>query len=105
MLFGAGGAHAIAVDALVSERNSIESSHRMMNEIGSAAESIMTSLRSQRGMLKSAHKKVLDVSSLLGVSSTLLRVIERRTLGDRVLVYGGMVLIVLLICLIYWFTS
>lgn len=63
----------------------------------------MGSLKTQRSTLKSAHRKVLDVASSLGLSSNLMRLIERRTTADKILVYGGMVLVTLLVALIYWF--
>lgn len=63
----------------------------------------MGSLKTQRSTLKSAHRKVLDVASSLGLSANLMRLIERRTTADKILVYGGMVLVTLLVALIYWF--
>lgn len=99
-----GGTHSVAVDALVAERASLDSSHRLMDELSSVAGSVMSSLRSQRGVMKSAHKKVLDVSSVLGLSNTVMRLIERRTVADRMLVYGGMVFIMLLLALVWWLT-
>jgi golgi SNAP receptor complex member 2 len=41
--------------------------------------------------LQSAHRKMLDVVNSLGLSDSLLRVIERRQRLDKWIVYGGMV--------------
>ena len=96
-------ADAVAVDAFVSERASLVSSHAMMDEVANVAGAVMGSLRDQRSVLKGAHKRVLDIASTLGVSSSLMKIIERRTAGDRILVYGGSAVIVLLILLLWWF--
>ena len=75
----------------------------MVDELSTMADAVMGSLRGQRGTLKSAHRKVLDIASMLGVSNNLMRVIERRTLGDRILVYGGGAVLIALILLLGWY--
>jgi hypothetical protein len=78
----------------------------------------MASLGSQRSSLKArphpqtlhnlhavffspqaAHKKVLDVANMLGLSNDLIRIIERREGVDKLIVYGGMFLT---LCLLAW---
>ena len=90
------------MDAFLQERASLVASHTMMDEVGAAANAAMGALRGQRGVLKGVHKRVLDLGALLGASSTLMRVIERRTFGDKVIVYGGSVVILLLLWLVYY---
>ena len=41
--------------------------------------------------LQSAHRKMLDTLNSVGLSDSLLRVIDRRQTFDKLLVYGGMV--------------
>jgi len=96
------GASAVAVDAMIAERSSLTVSHAMIDEFTSMAGNVLGSLRAQRGVLKSAHKKALDVATTLGMSSSLIRFIERRTLGDRIIVYGGMVVIMMLVVIVWW---
>ena len=76
----------------------------MVDELAAFGEGVLASLREQRGMLKGAHRRVLDVGATLGLSSTLMRVIERRTAGDRIIVYGGMGVVLLLLGLAVWLT-
>lgn len=93
----------MTVGALLAERTSVAHSASMVDEFTDLAGSVLGSLRQQRGVMKSAHRKVLDVASTLGMSNTLMRMIERRTVGDKILVYGGVLLIAALIVLIwYW---
>ena len=40
--------------------------------------------------LKGIQKKVLDVASVLGMSNTVMRLIERRSEGDKYILFGGM---------------
>ncbi len=42
-------------------------------------------------MLKGIRKKMLDVASMLGMSNTVMRLIERRSEGDKYILIGGMV--------------
>ena len=48
-------------------------------------------LREQRSTLKGAHRKILDIANTLGLSNTVMRLIERRTYQDRFILYGGMI--------------
>ena len=41
--------------------------------------------------MQSAHRKMLDTLNSVGLSDSLLRVIDRRQTFDKLLVYGGMV--------------
>jgi Golgi SNAP receptor complex protein 2 len=75
----------------------------MIDEFTSVADNVLSSLRSQRGVLKGAHRKALDVAASLGLSSTMMRVIERRTTADKILVYGGMVAVTMLLLGLWWF--
>ncbi len=89
MLLGGGASDAVTVDAFLTQRASLASSHSLVDDFTSSAGAVLESLRSQRGVMKSAHRRVLDISSSLGFSTGLMRMIERRTTGDRMLVYGG----------------
>ncbi len=70
-----------------------------MQEIGNA---VLRSFAEQRDRLKNAQRRVFDITSLLGVSNSVLKLIERRHSGDKALVYGGMVVVTILIALMYW---
>ena len=65
----------------------------------------MGALRDQRSVLKGAHRRVLDIASSLGVSSSLMRIIERRTTGDRIIVYGGSLVVLLVLGVAWWLTN
>ena len=55
--------------------------------------------------LQGFRKKMLDVASLLGLSNTVMRHIERRSEGDKWILFGGMLFTCLVMFLVIrWFT-
>lgn len=44
------------------------------------------------GSTQGTHKKILDVANMLGLSNTVMRLIERRATQDKFIMIGGMVL-------------
>jgi golgi SNAP receptor complex member 2 len=99
------GARAVAVDALLKERSSVSSSNKMMSELSELADNVLSNLKSQRSTLKNAHKRVLDIANTLGISNSIIKIIERRTVGDKILVYGGFFFILLLIFTLWYFVK
>lgn len=59
---------------------------------------MMSNLREQHSALKGAQRKILDVANTLGLSNTVLRLIERRAYQDKYVLFGGMILS----CVIMW---
>lgn len=45
--------------------------------------------------VQSTQKKLLDVANSLGLSSSVIRFIEQRTVADRYILYGGIVVCIL----------
>ena len=62
-----------------------------MDDLLSHGQTILETLRDQRGMMKGIRKKMLDVASMLGMSNTVMRLIERRSEGDKYILFGGMI--------------
>ena len=68
----------------------MQRSHKAIDELEERGMAMLGSLASQRERLKGVHKKVLDVMNTLGVSNSLIRVIEKRQSQDVVLMLVGM---------------
>ena len=68
----------------------LQRSHRHMDDMLSHGQIMLENLRDQRVTLKGIQKKVLDVASVLGMSNTVMRLIERRSEGDKYILFGGM---------------
>ncbi|ETV92726.1 hypothetical protein H310_13153 [Aphanomyces invadans] len=80
---------------LTQEHDSLHRSSRMINELNELGAATMSNLNDQRSRLKGVHRKVLDIANHLGLSGSLLRVIERRETADKWIVYGGIVVVLL----------
>jgi Golgi SNAP receptor complex protein 2 len=75
----------------------------MVSDLTSFSHSILSDLGEQRYRLKGIRTKVLDIANRLGLSSSLLRVIERRDTVDFWIVVGGMLITLLFFygCYVY----
>lgn len=83
------GDTSISMDHALSHHNSLSNTHRELDDLIGSGSSILDSLRDQRSTLKRAHRRVLDVLNVLGLSNTVMRLIERRTTQDKIIFYGG----------------
>jgi len=63
-----------------------------IDDIISHGSSIMDSLRNQRGTLKGVKTRMLNMANTLGLSNTVMRLIERRTTEDKLILFGGMII-------------
>eukprot|EP01114_Cavostelium_apophysatum_P024352 TRINITY_DN9500_c0_g1_i1.p1 TRINITY_DN9500_c0_g1~~TRINITY_DN9500_c0_g1_i1.p1 ORF type:complete len:241 (-),score=43.77 TRINITY_DN9500_c0_g1_i1:136-795(-) len=88
---------------LVKEGDSIARSHVIVDDIEQMAYSVRDSIFSQNEQIRSIQAKVQDVFATLGLSNSLIKVIQRRQFGDKVIVYTGMVLVLLLIAFLYFY--
>ena len=96
------GAHALA-----EEGGALHRSNAMADSLLQQGRNTLDALSGQRTMLKGAQRKVLDIANVLGLSGALMRVIERRETGDKVVVYGCMAVTVLFVVYgyFYWWGS
>mmetsp|Transcript_38945 Transcript_38945/g.90841 ORF Transcript_38945/g.90841 Transcript_38945/m.90841 type:complete len:218 (-) Transcript_38945:130-783(-) len=105
-LFGGRGAAGVAAPTAddIENNKSLKRSMAAVDDLEARGMHMMSSLSGQKEMLKGAHKKVLDVMNTLGVSNSLIRVIERRQTMDLVWMLVGMVvtIVVLAVTWIYF---
>lgn len=55
-------------------------------------ESLLDGLRVQSTSLKEIKRKILSATNTLGLSSTLIRMIDRRSTSDKYVLYAGMII-------------
>ncbi|KAK9079250.1 hypothetical protein SSX86_000924 [Deinandra increscens subsp. villosa] len=85
--------------AMQSARNS----SRMLEEATATGTAILAKYSEQRDRLKRAQRKALDVLNTLGLSSSVLRMIERRNRVDQRIKYAGMILtLIVVIAFLRW---
>lgn len=87
---------------LVEESDSWASSQNMVSELIGSGQASLSSLAEQRQRLKGVKRVIFQITNKLGLSNSLMRIVERRDATDAYLVFGGMILtlIVLYLC---WF--
>ena len=82
---------------------SVMRSSRSLEETFAVGAAVLASMSDQRDRIKHAQRKALDVLHSVGLSDSLLRLIERKQTMDKLIVYGGMgVLLFLVLLLWYW---
>jgi len=95
---------SLVIDTLYQESDTLDRSTRAAEQIHEVGASILSSLGQQNELLKSAQRKLLDVGNTLGLSRSVMRMIENRQNMDKILVYGGMLFtLIFLFGLLYFF--
>lgn len=89
-------------DAESGARNSVRRSNSMVDELLEQGASILGSLGEQSATLRNVKRKMFSLLDKMGVSTSLLRVIDRRQRLDAILVYGGMFFTVVFCFIVWW---
>lgn len=92
---------SIMIDAALQHNNRMTSANRQVDELIVTGTNIMSNLREQHGTLKGIQRRVLDMMTTLGLSNTVMRLIDRRTHQDKFILYGGM-LVTCIIMFLVW---
>ena len=61
-----------------TEGNALQRSNRAVDDLLGQGSVMLESLRNQRDMIKGFRTKMMDIASVLGMSGTVMRLIERR---------------------------
>jgi len=89
------------IEAEIAENGSLNRTSKMLNEYIAIGQETMSSLSDQKERLKGIQRKALDILNSLGIANTLMRIVEGRDKVDKWIVYGGMVLILFVIVLVW----
>lgn len=94
----------IDLDYAVQHQGSMQRVNKGVDEMLHTGSNTLESLRSQRMTLKGAHKRIVDMANTLGLSTHVLRLIDRRVVQDKYVLLGGMfvTLIVIVLVIIYF---
>ncbi|CAL4242790.1 unnamed protein product, partial [Meganyctiphanes norvegica] len=88
---------SIDVDYGLQHHNKLQDANRNVDEMLDQGYNMLSGLRDQGSTLKGAHKRVLDLANTLGLSNTVMRMIERRSVQDKYILCGGMILILIIL--------
>ncbi|XP_002525701.2 membrin-11 [Ricinus communis] len=97
-------AHVLRIfDEEAQAMQAVHNSKSMMEESLSTGYAILSKYSEQRQRLKNAQRKALDVLNTVGLSNSVLRLIERRSRVDRWIKYVGMLItLALMYFLVSW---
>jgi len=87
---------------LHSQTSSFQRSIALVEQMKDVGSSVLGMLSSQKETIQGARRRVLDIGLMLGVSQSTIRMIERRNIIDRAIVYGGMLLVSMLLLYFFW---
>ncbi|XP_059451753.1 membrin-11-like [Corylus avellana] len=97
-----GDSHVLKIfDEEAQAMQSARSSARMLEEASLTGEAILSAMSGSRERLKKAHRKALDVLNTVGLSNSVLRLIERRHRVDNWIKYAGMILTIITVIIIW----
>ena len=65
------------------------------------ARSTLSNIQFQGSVLKNIHKKMISMGNMLGLSSTVIHSIERRTTSDWWILFGGMLVTLIIMFALY----
>lgn len=96
---------AINIDYSVQHQNSLQNSHRGVDEMLHTGANALDSLRSQRMTLKGAQKRIMDMASTLGISNHTMKLIQKRASEDKViLIFGCVITLIVIMLVVIYFT-
>jgi hypothetical protein len=102
-LFGNADLEIGVKDEDIAENSSLSQSERMIKEYISIGQSTLSELASQRDRLKNVQRKVFDILNYLGLSNSIMRMVEGRDRTDRIIVFSGAAAITLLLFCVWYF--
>eukprot|EP00730_Choanoeca_flexa_P014246 TRINITY_DN6159_c0_g1_i1.p1 TRINITY_DN6159_c0_g1~~TRINITY_DN6159_c0_g1_i1.p1 ORF type:complete len:214 (+),score=31.93 TRINITY_DN6159_c0_g1_i1:43-684(+) len=88
-------------DAELDHHDSLLNSNRGVDSLLSQASGVLSELAEQRDVLKRIQRRMLDIGNQLGLSNTLMRLIEQRTQQDFYILIAGMIGSVVIMVLVY----
>lgn len=91
----------IHIDETLQLNSSVRNAHQGIDDLLGSGSNILDGLRDQRKTLKGAQKKILDVANMLGLSNTVMRLIEKRAFQDKAIMIGGMLVTCILMILVF----
>ncbi|KAI3413082.1 Membrin [Psidium guajava] len=91
-------AHVLRIfDDEVQAMQSARNSSRMLEESYATGVAILSKYSEQRERLKKAQRRALDVLNTVGLSNSVLKLVERRHHVDKWIKYAGMILTVIIL--------
>lgn len=81
--------------------NRVDGIHIQIDELLDTGTNVLSQLRSNREHFRSINDRLGSIGSNLGMSSTVMRLIERRSYTDKLILFGGMILFTIMMLIVY----
>ena len=75
--------------------------HIQVDELLDTGTNVLAQLRTQRESLRSFDQRFRDMMGNLGMSATVMRLIQRRTYSDKLILFGCMIAFCLMMIFVY----
>ena len=82
----------IAMDYALDHNSALQNADRSVSDLLDLGSNALSQMRNQGSSLKGVRKRILDIGNTLGLSNTVMRMIDKRGTQDKWIVYGGMIL-------------
>ncbi|KAI2810548.1 Golgi SNAP receptor complex member 2 [Blomia tropicalis] len=83
-----------------NEKTKLNGFHRSIDDIIATGGAALNSLRDQGSRLQEARTKIFEIGNTLGLSNSVMRLIEKRATSDRFILFGGMFIFTIFMFLI-----
>jgi Golgi SNAP receptor complex protein 2 len=83
------------------QENSLKRSINQVDQYIEMGTESLYKLKQQGGALKNARRKMLDVANTLGLSSSTIRWIEKRTAEDQYIFWVGAIVTIIIMYFVY----
>lgn len=90
----------IAIDYALQHNDALQNADRNIGQMLYTGSSALDQMKNQRLSLKGVRKRMLDIGNSLGLSNTVMRMIDKRGTQDKWIVYGGMILTCIIIFMV-----
>ena len=93
----------IQIDDELLEHQRLTRVHNSIHEMIDIASTSRSRIKYQDEMLKNTQNQLVSIFSRLGLSSTVLRLIQRRVRGDKIVFISGVCLVLFIIMVLVFF--
>ena len=92
--------------SLLKMIHSLQRSNRGVDDLLDQGQAMLETLRDQRETyLKGFQRKMKDIAATVGMSTTVMGLVQRRQEGDKYVLFGGMVATCIVMLLVYKFLT
>jgi Golgi SNAP receptor complex protein 2 len=95
------GETQLQLDGALDFSERLDSAHSNIDNSLEQGRLTLLSLKSQGELLKTIRTKMITMGNFLGLSSTVIHSIERRTTSDWWLLFGGMIVTLVVMFVLY----